>query len=88
MAQRRIGQLGFLDAALPDPAVRAVLTWGLTTRYTWLKERYKNPATRGLPFDDNLQPTGGFAAIRDAFDRRRILPVRTHPVAPLTPARK
>lgn len=57
----------YLSAALADPSVRAVLSWGISTRHTWLKERYRNPITRGLPFDDTLQPLPMFAAIRDSF---------------------
>lgn len=75
----------FLDIVLPGPAVTAVLTWGLTSRYTWLRDRDHNSTPRGLPFDDNLEPTAGFNAIRDAFDRRRIQPAVPKPITLLRP---
>jgi endo-1,4-beta-xylanase len=66
----------YLDTVLPDPAVKSVLTWGVTDRYTWLNGRRSHKAKqpvrpqRPLPFDDNYQPTEAFFAMRDCFDRR------------------
>jgi endo-1,4-beta-xylanase len=62
-----------LDAALDEPAVRAVLCWGLTTRYSYLN---KSPETRrpdglpsrGLPYDAQFRPTPMWHAIAAAFD--------------------
>ena len=51
----------FLDVAFSKPAVQGCLTWGITDRYSWLS-RYDNykwadgSLSRGLPFDENLQP--------------------------------
>jgi endo-1,4-beta-xylanase len=59
----------FLDIALAFPAVKAVLTWGLTDRYTGLN-RWPRPdgwAVRGLPYDHCLQPKLAREAIAQAF---------------------
>lgn len=67
----------YLDTVLPDPAVKSVLTWGVTDRYTWLngptqKKKQPNRPQRPLPFDDNYQPKEAFFAMRDCFDRRPV----------------
>lgn len=49
----------YLQTALADPAVIAVLTWGITDRYTWLNgedSRADKLPERPLPFDASLQP--------------------------------
>lgn len=65
----------FLDIALANPAVKLVLTWGVSDRMTWLNggQRRKHPtrAERPLPFDAQYKPTPSFFAIRDSFDGRR-----------------
>ncbi len=67
----------YLDLVLADPAVTALLTWGITDRYTWLNHedaRADGKPERPLPFDSNYKPKSAFFAIRDAFDglpRRR-----------------
>lgn len=54
-----------------EPNVRAVLTWGITDRYTWLDgAKYARPdgyPQRCLPFDADYQPTPAFFALRDAI---------------------
>jgi endo-1,4-beta-xylanase len=48
----------YLDVTLAHRAVKAVMTFGLTDRYTWLQEdqpRGDGAARRPLPFDDNLR---------------------------------
>jgi endo-1,4-beta-xylanase len=65
----------YLDLVLTDPAVRAVLTWGITDRYTWLNHegsRADGQPERPLPFDADYHPAPAFFAMRDAFDRRVI----------------
>ncbi|HWF92411.1 MAG TPA: endo-1,4-beta-xylanase [Terriglobales bacterium] len=68
----------YLDTVLPDPAVKSVLTWGVTDRYTWLnyisEHRKKQPERRQRPllFDDNYQPKEAFFAMRGSFDRRQV----------------
>lgn len=69
---------GYLDTVLPDPAVKSVLTWGVTDRYTWLnngpthQRKQPNRPQRPLPFDDHYQPKEAFFAMRDCFDRRPV----------------
>jgi endo-1,4-beta-xylanase len=64
----------FLGAALDEPAVKAVVTWGLCDRYTWLNPQvdpaFARPdglATRPLPFDDEFAPTPACDALVEAF---------------------
>jgi endo-1,4-beta-xylanase len=64
----------FLAAALADPAVKGVVTWGLADRYTWITPeramRYGRPddlPPRPLPFDADFQPKPAYHAILDAF---------------------
>jgi endo-1,4-beta-xylanase len=65
----------FLDAALDEPAVKMVVTWGLSDRHSWIVRRETNEAkwrkdglpSRPLPFDADLRPTPAFAAMVDAF---------------------
>ena len=55
----------YLGTVLQDPAVIAVLTWGITDKYTWLNgedSRADGQPERPLPFDAALQPTPAFAA--------------------------
>ena len=66
----------FLDAALDEPAVIAVVNWGLSDKYTWLSPAY-NPRyvradgqpSRPLPFDANFKSKPAFIAIADALRR-------------------
>jgi len=51
----------YLENVLRHPSVKAVLTWGLT-------ERGKKQG-RLLPFDDSLQPTLAFGAMREALQK-------------------
>jgi endo-1,4-beta-xylanase len=65
----------FLDAALDEPAVKMVVTWGLSDRHSWIVRRETNGVnwrkdglpSRPLPFDADLKPTPAFAALADAF---------------------
>jgi endo-1,4-beta-xylanase len=65
----------FLDAALDEPAVKLVVTWGLSDRHSWIVRRETNELkwrkdglpSRPLPFDADLQPKPAFAAIAEAF---------------------
>jgi endo-1,4-beta-xylanase len=55
----------YLGTVLQDRAVIAVLTWGITDKYTWLNgedARTDGQPERPLPFDAEMQPTVAFAA--------------------------
>jgi endo-1,4-beta-xylanase len=65
----------FLDAALDEPAVKMVVTWGLSDRHSWIvrretyeaKWRTDDEASRPLPFDADLHPKPACEAIAQAF---------------------
>ena len=61
----------YLSVVLDEPAVIAVLTWGLSDRYTWLskhKPRKDKASVRTLPFDAQLERKLAWNAIARAFD--------------------
>ena len=63
----------YLDLALREPALRVVLTWGITDRLTWLNSedaRADHLPERCLPFDAKDAPKKAFFAIRNSFDKR------------------
>lgn len=65
----------YLKQVLADDAVTAVLTWGITDRYTWLNSasgRKDKLHERCLPFDEDLKPTPAFAAEVEALQTRNI----------------
>jgi endo-1,4-beta-xylanase len=65
----------FFDAALDEPAVKMVVTWGLSDRHSWIVRRETNEAkwrqdgmiSRPLPFDADLKPKPAFEAMARAF---------------------
>jgi endo-1,4-beta-xylanase len=67
----------YLNAALDGPAVKAVLTWGVTDKSTWLnngtKFRKEHPdrLQRPLPFDPDYAPAPAFFAMRESFDKAK-----------------
>lgn len=67
----------FLQVALADPAVKLVLTWDISDRFTWLNNgpthhrKQPNRPQRSLPFDRDYRPKKAFFAIRNSFDRRK-----------------
>jgi len=61
----------YLNVVLDEPAVIAVLTWGLSDRYTWLSEfapRKDGSPVRPLPLDANMNRKLAWNAIARAFD--------------------
>jgi endo-1,4-beta-xylanase len=55
----------YLDTTLANPAVLALLTWGITDKYTWLNHegaRKDGQPERCLPFDADMKPTPAFDA--------------------------
>jgi endo-1,4-beta-xylanase len=67
----------FLQAALPNPAVKLVLTWDFSDKYTWLnsigshRKKQPNRLQRPLPFDADFMPKDCFYTLRDSFDHRK-----------------
>ena len=64
----------FLEVALNEPAVKAVVLWGLSDRYTWITPDRPGPyarpdrlPARPLPFDDQYRPKPAFSAVLDAL---------------------
>lgn len=76
----------YLGLVLPEPNVKAVLTWGITDAHTWLNEsrqpwavRPDGARQRPLPFDEQYRPTPAFLAMRNAFDYSR-MPVQSNDI--------
>lgn len=62
----------YLNCVLEEPAVIAVLTWGLSDRYTWLskyKAREDKAPVRPLPLDAQLKRKLAWNAIARALDK-------------------
>jgi endo-1,4-beta-xylanase len=60
-----------LGAALANPAVTVVETWGLADKYSWLQQHATRPdgmEVRALPLDDGMQPKVVYNAIGAALD--------------------
>jgi endo-1,4-beta-xylanase len=57
----------YLETTLANPAVKSLITFGLSDRYTWLQEDYPREdgaARRPLPYDEDLQPKPALRALR------------------------
>lgn len=67
----------YLRVALANPAVKLVLTWDISDKFTWLNQgpthhrKQPNRQQRALPFDSDYRPKDAFYAIRDSFDKRQ-----------------
>jgi endo-1,4-beta-xylanase len=62
----------YLSFMVQRKALQAVLTWGLSSRYTWLTKQSPRPdgsPVRPLPYDADLKPTPAWQAIAAAFDQ-------------------
>ena len=73
----------YLDVTLANPAVKSLITFGLTDRYTWLQEDYPREdgaARRPLPYDEDLNGKPALRALRrelrSAPRRRPLWPSR------------
>lgn len=65
----------YLGMVLADPAVIAVLTWGITDKYTWLNHedaRADGLPERPLPFDAEMHPVAAYAAEVKALGEARL----------------
>lgn len=61
----------YVSAVLAVPAVKRVMTWGLSDRYTWFAEsrpRSDGLDVRPLPLNANLERKPAWAALAAAFD--------------------
>ncbi len=62
-----------LQAAVAEPNVHAVLTWGVNDPQSWLNRRLPRPdgtPQRPLLFDERFRPKTDFAAVLEAFTNR------------------
>jgi endo-1,4-beta-xylanase len=62
----------YLTAILSEKSIVALISWGLSDRYTWLNEHIPRPdkaPSRPLPFDRDYQPKLAWNAIARAIDR-------------------
>ena len=73
----------YLELVLPEPNLKAVLTWGVSNSRTWLNSsrekwalRPDGARQRPLPFDEQFQPAPAFFAMRAALDwaRQTVVP--------------
>jgi endo-1,4-beta-xylanase len=66
----------YLHVALANPAVKLVITWDISDRFTWLNDgpthhrKQPNRPQRSLPFDNNYHPKEAFFLLRKSFDER------------------
>jgi endo-1,4-beta-xylanase len=61
----------FLTASLRQPAVKGVITWGLSDSFTWIsgyRPRKDGLPVRPLAFDRNCQPKPAYYAIAEALE--------------------
>jgi endo-1,4-beta-xylanase len=70
-----------LSVALDEPAVVAVVTWGLSDRYSWYNlwdkpyfRRRDDLPIRPLPFDEGFQPKPAFYALQSALENAPLRP--------------
>jgi endo-1,4-beta-xylanase len=63
----------YLKMVLGDPAVIAVLTWGITDKYTWLNgedARADKVKERPLPFDAEMKAKLAVGAMKQGIEGR------------------
>lgn len=69
---------GYLTTVLKQPNVIAVLTWGLSDKYSWLakfKPRADGLSVRPLLFDNFMASKPSWTAVADAFDQAPVRPL-------------
>ncbi len=61
------------DTCLASEYCTAIVTWGVSDRYTWLRGAnlgfFNNPDTTALLFDDDYKPKPAYTAVLDALAR-------------------
>lgn len=71
----------YLDVALAQPAVRGVVSWGVSDRDSWLQEGIEAPTSaslnRGLPLDAAMRPKRVYWTLREVTRRERGDPHQT-----------
>jgi endo-1,4-beta-xylanase len=66
----------YLSVVLDEPATIAILTWGLSDRYTWLSKyqpRSDKAPVRPLPLDRDFKPKLAWHSIVRAFDSSKLV---------------
>ncbi len=61
----------FLETVLARPATKAVITWGITDRHSWLTRHFPRPdgdTVRGLPYDADFTRKPAWYALAAALD--------------------
>jgi endo-1,4-beta-xylanase len=64
----------YLDVTLHEPAVKSVMTFGISDRFTWLEEDYPRDDgghRRPLPYDDKLKPKPAHKALLRSLHHAR-----------------
>jgi endo-1,4-beta-xylanase len=73
----------FLDVALAESAVKMLMTWGLSDRYSWIvrhedneeEQRADGMVERPLPFDRDLRPKLAWSALADCLGNAPFRPM-------------
>jgi len=64
----------YIEAALAEPAVEGVITWGLSDRHSWLQDAEtaaNGGFNRGLPYDEAFRPKPMYWQLSAAMRRER-----------------
>jgi endo-1,4-beta-xylanase len=64
----------YLDVTLHEPAVKSVMTFGISDRFTWLEEDYPRDDgghRRPLPYDDKLHRKPAYTALHRSLHHAR-----------------